>query len=209
MRIKTLILGALGTNCYILEDTATRKCAIIDPADDVGRILQETEKRGIDIECIILTHTHFDHMLALNELYEKTGAVVYVGRGDKAGLFEPTLNLSAFMGNAVCVFSGEARVLSEGDTVTFGEITLDVIETAGHTPGGICLISQKDLCIFTGDTVFAGSIGRTDFPGGDYNTIINSLERVLSYPDEFLIYPGHGAATTVANESVCNPYRRY
>lgn len=208
MNIKTLILGALGTNCYILEDVHSRKCAIIDPADNVGRILQETTKRGVDIECIILTHTHFDHMLALNELSEKTNAAVYVGRYDKAGLYEPSLNLSRMMGGAL-TFSGNAAELSEGDTITFGDCSLTVIETPGHTPGSICLVSQNDKCIFTGDTVFAGSIGRTDFPGGDFDAITESLERVISYPSEYILYPGHGAATIVGNEAVCNPYIRH
>lgn len=207
MNIKTLNLGALGTNCYILEDAENKKCAIIDPADNVGRILQETENLGLEVSCILITHAHFDHILALNDLYKKTGARVYIGHHDKKALKDPALNLSGYMGE-IFVFPGDAYEISEGSKITFGNITLKVIETPGHTPGGVCYISEKDECIFTGDTVFAEGIGRCDFPGGSYNSILTSLNRVLDYPENYTLYPGHGHSTTIKNEKYNNPYYR-
>ena len=207
MNIKTLILGDLQTNCYILEDTENKKCAIIDPAGNVGRILQETESLGLEICCILITHAHFDHILALNDLYKKTGAKVYIGRNDNEALKTPVLNLSGYMGE-VFVFSGEADVVSEGGKISFGNVCLKVIETPGHTPGGVCYILDADECIFTGDTVFAGGVGRCDFPGGAYNSILTSLNRVLEYPENYTLYPGHGPSTTVKAEIYGNPYYR-
>jgi glyoxylase-like metal-dependent hydrolase (beta-lactamase superfamily II) len=205
MNIKTLTLGALGTNCYILGDTERGKCAIIDPADNVGRILQESQNMGLEIECILITHAHFDHILALDTLCEKTGAPVYIGKGDKAALKFPELNLSAYMGERFA-FSKETIGLSGGDEIPFGKSFIKVVETPGHTEGGVCYICDEAKCIFTGDTVFAESIGRYDFPGGDYSQIIDSLNRILNYPPEYILYPGHGISTTVEREINRNPY---
>ncbi len=209
MEIKTLVLGALGTNCYVLEDTENRVCAVIDPADNAESILRATENRGLKIEKIILTHAHFDHMMALPALYEKTGAQVLVGQFDAPGLALPMLNLSqSFMG-APFSFAGSYDTLREGDVITVGEtIRLSVLETPGHTPGSLCFLAEQDGCIFTGDTVFAGSIGRTDFPGGNFEAIISSLSRVLSLDGGLSIYPGHGASSLVCDERACNPYFR-
>ena len=209
MEIKTLVLGDLGTNCYILEDSDQRVCAVIDPADSADAIIRATEKRGVKIEKIILTHAHFDHMLALPELFEKTGAQVLVGQYDAPGLSLPMLNLSqSFMGTFFS-FSGQYATIREGDVITIGEnIRLQVLETPGHTPGSLCFLAQDDGCIFTGDTVFAGSIGRTDFPGGNFEAIMSSLSRVLALDGALRIYPGHGASSLVCDERACNPYFR-
>ncbi len=210
MEIKTLVLGGLGTNCYVLEDIEKRVCAVIDPADNVDTILRATENRGVKIEKIILTHAHFDHMMALPELFEKTKAQVFVGQFDAPGLALPMLNLSqSFMG-APFSFTGSYNTLREGDVITVGETCcLSVLETPGHTPGSLCFLSEKEGCIFTGDTVFAGSIGRTDFPGGNFEAIITSLSRVLSLDGKLSIYPGHGASSLVCDERACNPYFRH
>ena len=209
MNIKRLVLGPLSTNCYILEDTDERTCIVIDPAAEAEKILKETVDRGIKIEKILLTHTHFDHFGALSELQEKADAQVCVGRYDRAGLNLPELNLSSlnfFSSNSCLVYNKDVRELSDGDEITAGDIRLLVIEIPGHTPGGVCFISYTESCIFSGDTVFAGSIGRTDFPGGSYSAIIQSMNRVLSYDETYQIFPGHGASTTVAQEKICNPY---
>lgn len=222
MEITKLVLGALGTNCYIAVDEATRKCAVIDPAADASGILRACRlaASGLKPEKILLTHAHFDHFGALNELcgYGCDGSIginsvgglpfpeVYIGEYDMAGLTTPELNLSLSFAGFPMKFMGKAVPLSDGDTVTVGESTLKVIETPGHTPGSICFFDEKDGNIFSGDTVFAGSIGRTDFPGGNYSAIIESLEKVLKLDGKTVVYPGHGEPTTVEKERMTNPY---
>ena len=209
MKIKTLSLGALSTNCYIIEDETAQKCAVIDPADNARKILSETEIKGIKIEKIILTHVHFDHMLALPELYEKTGAQVVVGQYDAPALSHPVLNLSAAFTGEGFTFSGEYKTVHEGDEISVGDsVKLKVMSTPGHTPGSLCFAANDGKSLFTGDTVFAGTIGRTDFPGGNLETILHSLSRVLSLDEGLTIYSGHGPCTSVKEEKMCNPYYR-
>lgn len=209
MKIHALILGALSTNCYIIEDEKTKKCAVIDPADQCERIISEIEKLGLSLEMIILTHVHFDHMEALNGLYEKTGAEVFVGSADIPALSYPALNLSSSFGSPF-VFDGAVSELCENDIIWLGDTMITVMETPGHTPGSVCLLLKEENVIFSGDTVFAGSIGRTDFPGGNFTAIINSLKRVLSLDKTIKIFSGHGPETTVARELSSNPfYLRY
>ena len=209
MKIKTLPLGALSTNCYIIEDETAQKCAVIDPADNAQEILRVTEMCGVKIEKIILTHAHFDHMMALPQLYEKTGALVVVGQYDAPGLTLPTLNLSsAFMGKNF-TFDGNYKTVHDGDEISVGDsVKLKVMSTPGHTPGSICLVANDGKSVFTGDTVFASSIGRTDFPGGNLAAILDSLSRVLALDEDLILYPGHGPSTLVRDEKACNPYYR-
>lgn len=205
MKIHALVLGALSTNCYIIEDEKTKKCAVIDPADSCEAILSEIRKHGLSLEMIILTHVHFDHMEALSELYEKSGAVVYAGSDDIPALSHPALNLSSSFGNPI-VFDGPVSELCEGDIVRLGDTEITVMETPGHTPGSVCLFCKKENVVFSGDTVFQGSIGRTDFPGGSFTAIIRSLKRVLSLDKDCMLFSGHGPETTVAKEIVSNPF---
>ena len=209
MKIKTLPLGALSTNCYIIEDEAAQKCAVIDQADNSSAIIAATEKQGIKIEKIILTHAHFDHMMALPALYEKSGAQVIVGRLDAPALSHPVLNLSSSFMGASFTFTHEYTTVDEGSEITLGDnVKLKVMSTPGHTPGSICLVANDEKSVFTGDTVFAGTIGRTDFPGGNLETILKSLSRVLSLDEKLTLYSGHGPITTVGEEKRSNPYYR-
>ena len=206
LTVKALILGDLQTNCYIVGNDGCKKCAVIDPADNALKILSTAKDMGLEIESILLTHSHFDHFEALNDLYDATNAKVYVSSIDRPGLTYPQLNLSASFFGAPLTFEHDVTELNEGDTVNIGDEAWQVISTPGHTPGSLCYIYHTDKIIFSGDTVFAGTIGRTDFPGGDYNSIISSLNRILNHDADYTILSGHGEPTDVGTERKYNPY---
>lgn len=208
MKIKSLVLGALQTNCYIVGDDDCCQCAVIDPAADASSIIAAASEMGCEIKKILLTHSHFDHFEALNELYNKTGAQVLVSADDKPGLSYPQLNLSSSFGFGTLIFQGEVTAFHDGDSITVGNVILEVMSTPGHTPGSVCFILHDSKTIFSGDTVFAESIGRTDFPGGSFEAIIHSLNAVLAMDKDYKIMPGHGPVTTVEKESKYNPYYR-
>lgn len=205
MKIRVLELGPLGTCCYIVIDENTNMCAVIDPADDLQTIISETEKKGLKIEKILLTHMHFDHIGALNELADVTGAEIYIGVNDADGLISPFLNLSQTFGQPL-VCTHPVKRVCEGDIISVGTLQLSVMHTPGHTQGSVCYLNNAEKVVFSGDTVFCQSIGRTDFPGGSYSQIMTSLERILSLDENFVLYPGHGPHTTVADEKTHNPY---
>lgn len=205
MFLKTLEVGPLGTNCYLLGCEETKEGAVIDPGAEGERILAAAREAGIKIAYIINTHGHIDHIGANGIIKESTGAPVLIHKDDAPYLTEPGRNLSLFMGSRDK--SPEADCfLEEGDTINIGRtITLTVIHTPGHTPGGICL--KGEGFIFTGDTLFAGSIGRTDLPGGSYNQLINAIkEKLFVLDDDLKIYPGHGPSSTIGAERVDNPF---
>lgn len=204
MLIKTLTLGALSTNCYIVADEDSRLCAVVDPADEYEVIRQTLEQSGLKLSTILLTHSHYDHMGALTQLAEVSGAPIYVGEADKAGLSEPSLNLSGMLCGKPMSFTGNVIPVKDGSTLQVGDIKITVLETPGHTPGSVCYLAGNNA--FCGDTVFRGGIGRTDFPGGSESAIYDSLKCILSLDEDFLLFPGHGAATTVALERTNNPY---
>lgn len=205
MIVNQQISGVTGANCYLVGDTDTRDGAVIDPADHAEIILKEAAACGLAIRKILLTHVHFDHIGALEALVEKTRAEVNVGRYDRAALRLPELNLSAAIGGVIR-FEGDAVPLDDGSVVRVGSLSLRVLATPGHTPGSVCYISDAQRCVFSGDTLFAGTIGRTDFPGGDEQAIFRSLARLAAFDGDFAVYPGHGAATDIARERETNPY---
>lgn len=205
MILKKLEVGPLGTNCYILGCEKTLKGAVIDPGGDVGLIKKEIEALKLEIEYIINTHGHGDHIFGNEELKEITGASLLIHEEDAGYLLDPHKNLTALLGKTVKGLQAD-RLLKEGDRINIGqEITLTVIHTPGHTPGGICLDTGEDL--FTGDTLFAGSIGRTDFPGGSYQTLINSVRaKLFTLPGDRRVWPGHGPSSTLSHEKQTNPF---
>ena len=205
MQIRQLVLGDLDTNCYMVWDDA-RKALIIDPADDADTILNAVRQEGLTVVAVVLTHGHFDHMLAAESVCAATGAPLYVGRGDADAMTDPVRNLSGWFSDSKPVTMTEFRPLKEGDLLRIGEMVLSVLETPGHTPGCICLYSEGYL--FAGDTLFRDSIGRLDFPGGNPNAMIESLRRLMQLPEDTLVYSGHGPTTTIGREMRCNPYLR-
>ena len=205
MNVRCLELGALDTNCYVVWDDPL--CGIvIDPADEADKILNLIRQEGLHITAVVLTHAHFDHMLAAEAVCAATGAPLYVGAGDEAALSDPIRNLSGLFSSDVPLTVSGGRVLRDGDTLSCEGERLLVMETPGHTPGCICLLG--DGVLFAGDTLFFGSIGRLDFPGGDPAAMSRSLERLMTLPPDTIVYSGHGPATTIGREKLSNPYVR-
>ena len=204
MKIHVLTVGPLLANCYILTCEETDEAAIIDPGGDADSILREVARLGVDVKVVINTHGHVDHIAANEPVLRATGASLMIHEDDAVMLKSPARNLSLLGGAPLRPVEAD-RLLRDGDTVAFGREALEVIHTPGHTPGGISLLAGDVL--FTGDTLFAMGIGRTDFPGGSYETLLSSIrERLLALPDDTRVYPGHGPETTIGDERRANPF---
>ncbi|MBI5649036.1 MAG: MBL fold metallo-hydrolase [Chloroflexi bacterium] len=206
MIFDVLLVGPLGVNCYVLGDENTREGIVIDPGGNPREILKTIETRKLKISAIVNTHAHFDHVLALSEVRAATGAP-FMLHADEVEILASAQMSGAMFGMAMRQPAPPDRLLNDGDTIQVGAITLQVLHTPGHTPGGICLL--LDNRVIVGDTLFQSGIGRTDFPGGDYATLMQSIrDKLLMLPDETLVYPGHGAATTIGEERQLNPFLR-
>ena len=212
MIIRQMALGPIQANCYILGCEETRQAVVIDPGDDADRILATLASDQLTVVHIINTHGHFDHVGANKRLKEVTGSGILIHSADAAMLSQ--LSASAAAWGLAAEDSPEAeRQLEDGDVITFGTHTLTVLHTPGHTLGGICLYTEyvesggKKKAVFVGDTLFAGSIGRTDFPGGNFDTLINSIRtKLFSLDDDVTVYPGHMGNTSIGVEKRTNPF---
>lgn len=202
MLIKTLPVGQLEANCYLVADEETGRAIIIDPGDEPDRILEFCE--GFDIQLIVLTHAHFDHAGAVAEIKEETGAQVVVHEQEIA-TYSSITDQGAMWGFKVPPLPEPDIKVKEGDEIVFGASKLTVIHTPGHTPGGICLYSDEGIVI-TGDTLFAGSIGRTDFPGGSVSEMRSSFRKLMGLPDDTAVFSGHGGATSIGTEKTHNMF---
>ena len=205
MILKRLEVGPFASNCYIIGVEKNKQGMIIDPGDEGGRIMQEVREAGLDIKTIVLTHGHIDHTAALKEVKEATGATIALHKDEVK-----TLNsklVSIFLGVRHHSPPAAERLLENDDVISVGEMDFKVIHTPGHTPGGICLLSEGIL--FSGDTLFNLSVGRSDIPasGGSHKQLIESIKnRLLVLDDAIKVYPGHGPVTTIGAERRGNPY---
>jgi glyoxylase-like metal-dependent hydrolase (beta-lactamase superfamily II) len=211
MKIDCLVLGAYETNCYILrESKSAGDCLIIDTGLEAGGLIDFLCEYKLNPVAVVLTHGHIDHINGLAQLRKNfSGVKTYVHKHDAKILTDQQSNLSflAGLGPAANDAVEADFTLEEGSIVEQAGIKLEVLHTPGHTPGGICLHSKKEQIIFVGDTLFADSIGRTDMPGGSMTQLIKSIkEKLLTLPDETIVYPGHGPQTTIGRERTHNPY---
>ncbi|MBE0479334.1 MBL fold metallo-hydrolase [Candidatus Aerophobetes bacterium] len=204
MIVQKIIVGNLQANCYIIAEKKEGKGLIVDPGGDVNIILDFVEENKLQILYVIATHAHIDHIANVKEVKEATGAKFLLHPLDVSFLSDPNLNLSLFM-ESFCTFPAPERLLQDGEKLTAGQIELQVIHTPGHTPGSISL--KINNFVFTGDTLFAGGVGRVDLPGGDFETLQRSIrEKIFSLPDNTKVFPGHGPETFVEKEKKDNPF---
>ena len=203
MIIERVVDRFMGENTYILGDEKTKKCAVIDPGGSIIDIFNVIKQHEFTVEYIILTHGHGDHICRVPEIKEKTNAKKVAHVKEEVVLIDRVKNLSAQLPGPLVEFDADIYV-DEGDIIELGGLKLKIIHTPGHTKGGMSIKVGEN--IFTGDTLFAGSIGRTDFYGGDYKQIIKSLKKLAKYDDNAVIYPGHGPESTIGVEKRVNPY---
>ena len=195
LKIHTLPLGSYQTNCYIIHEEASKTCCVIDPGYTPEVVLDKVASLGLTVEAILLTHGHFDHVGGVKEIASETGCDVYLCADDLA--MPPMMTAGKLY---------YTKTYEEGTQLSRAGLDIHVIHTPGHTPGSVCLM--VDNAIFSGDTLFAGSCGRTDLPGGNWATILKSLRRLASFETNYWVYPGHGESTTLSEEKRYNPYLR-
>ncbi|MCL2852069.1 MAG: MBL fold metallo-hydrolase [Defluviitaleaceae bacterium] len=206
MNIKKIVTKTYQVNVYVIYDEASGKGAVIDPGGEAGQIIDFLRESGIKAEYILLTHGHFDHIMAVKELATHTGAPVAAHADERELLGDSKLNFAHEVYGTDYGVSPD-MLLKDGDTLKVGGTSVRVIATPGHTKGGVCYYIEDDGTLFSGDTLFHESIGRTDFPGGNFGTLEASIQRKLyTLPDDTLVYPGHMRMTTIEHERKNNPY---
>ena len=199
MQVKVLQVGPIGTNCYLLEDEKAHVAAVIDPGDEAGRILQVIKDDGVDVKYILLTHGHYDHTTAVPELHKALPqAEIYIHKADANGAGSRLFPLAGQI--------PDLKFYDEGDALTLGELTIQVLHTPGHSKGSVTL-KVADV-LFCGDTLFAGSCGRTDLAGGSYEEIMASLKKLGQLPGDYHVCPGHDVTSTLERERRSNPFWR-
>ncbi len=205
MILRRFAVGPFVSNCYIIGSEETKQGLVVDPGGDSKLILQEIKNLGLDIKLIVLTHAHIDHAGALKEVKETTGAGVAIHVDDAKSLRMMGHSLSAPLRLFYPAPPSADRLLEDGDSIDIGDLHFKVIHTPGHTPGGICLLGEGVL--FTGDTLFNQSIGRSDLPGGSHSKLMKAIQsKLMALPDNIIVYPGHGPETTIGDERRHNPF---
>ena len=199
-RIKIDIPAVGGTNCYIVQDEETKETMVIDPGGDVDKIVEMLNTIHAKVKYILLTHCHGDHIAGVNELKQRVGGKILIHRLDEEGLKNPDVNLAEYVGLGRVIVQADAR-LDDGDLIHIGNLEFKILHTPGHTKGGISIYSEEEKLLFSGDTLFRGSWGRTDLPTSSFEDIIKSItEKLMVLPEDTIVYPGHGKSTMIKEE---------
>lgn len=209
LKVYVAVLGPVGTNCYIAINDETKKAIIVDAAANPERLIRAVEKHGATLEALLLTHAHWDHTAAVNELLEMMPELpVYIGENEASLLADPTFNVSRWLdGTAGSVDPSKVKTVHDGEEMSLIGTTFRCLEVPGHTRGSMCYYFEDQKIVFAGDTLFQGSIGRSDLPTGDEDTLIRSIkEKLLVLPEDVKVYPGHGMGTSIKAEKAYNPF---
>lgn len=203
--IEKLVVGSVMTNCYIIYDEAEKDALVVDPGAAAGKIAEKIRERKLHLRGILLTHGHFDHILAADDVRREFGVKLFCSVEEKELAADPCLNAGQQFGCARGVLADET--FTDGEILTFGALTVRVIATPGHTGGGVCFYFEPEGVLFSGDTLFFESVGRTDFPTGNAGVLADSIrEKLFSLPGQTQVFPGHGPATNIAYEKENNAY---
>ncbi len=205
MKVEKFVLGSLGTNCYLLINEETKELLIVDPATCPDYVVSHVRTNGLKPRAILLTHSHFDHVMGIDGWLKEYDIPVYIHENEKTLLSDPELNLSGLFGasysydNVIC--------LQDNEILELAGFRLQVIHTPGHTAGGCCYYAEAADVLISGDTLFYRSVGRSDFPTGSASTLALSIkEKLFCLPDDVMVYPGHGEETNIADEKINNPF---
>ena len=205
LKVRHLVVGAVATNCYIAENKKTKEALIIDPGDNAARIVQIIKEDGVVPVAVLLTHGHFDHAMAAQEVAEQYGIKIYAHETEKETLETPQINLSGMIGRTL-TFHADCYV-KDGEILNLAGFEIRVLHTPGHTQGGVCYYIEEEKALFSGDTLFCQSVGRTDFPTGSMSQLVRSVkEQLFVLPDDVQVYPGHDSVTSIGYEKQYNPF---
>lgn len=205
IKIGRMVVGAVQTNCYFLQNTDTNEVLVIDPGDKGKKIYEELTGRGLKIQAVLLTHGHFDHVMGVDEIRNLAGVSVYLGEHEEKLISNADLNVSAMFGTP---YTTKVDVLvKDGEVLELAGMKIKVIHTPGHTCGGVCYYLEEEGILICGDTLFLESVGRTDFPTSSSRELTESVhEKLFTLPDDVYVYPGHGPTTTIEHEKTNNPF---
>ncbi len=205
MDLQEMTLGQVQTNCYLIGNEKTKEAVVIDPADEGAYIAKRLRSLGYELKAILLTHGHFDHITGAEELRSLTGAEIYAYEGEKELLADPKLNCSSIAGHTVSLIPD--KFFKDKDQLELAGFTFEVLFTPGHTSGSVCFYLKSEGILFSGDTLFQESVGRSDLPTGNGRRLVKSVnERLLPLGEDILVYPGHGEDTTIGYEKRYNYY---
>ena len=205
IEIKSMTLGMVATNCYLIINKETKEALLIDPADNALRISNVIEENVCTLKAILLTHGHFDHIMALNELKKRYNVPVYAHEEEEDVLKQSSLNMSGMIGQ---IYTTQADIyVKDGEHLKLAGMDIIVLHTPGHTKGGVCYYLPEEKVLMSGDTLFHCSIGRTDFPTGSMSQLVRSVkEQLFVLPDDVQVYPGHDSVTSIGYEKQYNPF---